>query len=84
MSSDDSYVYLGGYQGSPIIIQFNLSDLSSVKSISIVTGSISSIYYFGTQKLFVNLVMVLNAGYQHTALDMSTTPGSKLWGVAYG
>jgi hypothetical protein len=84
LSSDDSYVYLSGFQASPIIIQFNLSDLSSVKAVSIVSGSISSIYHYGTQKVFVNLVQTLNVGYQHSAIDMSTTPGSKLWGVAYG
>jgi len=83
ISPDDSYVFVSMGLLTQAIIQFNLADLTSVKSVSLVCSDISTIYYYGSQMIFVNSISALN-NYQHSVIDMSSAPGSKLWGRAFG
>lgn len=84
MNSDNTYVYVAATQVSPVVMQFNAADLTAVKSVTLVAGSISSIYFYGTERILVNTLNALSTSYQHTALDMSSSPGSKLWSKVFG
>ena len=84
MNSANTYVYVAATQVSPVVMQFNVADFTVVKTIALVAGSISSIYFYGTERLLVNTLNDFSTSYQHSVLDMSLPVGSNLWSKVFG
>ena len=84
LSTDNTSIYLAGYSTGPYLVQMNLSDLSVVNMKTHSSLQIISIYFYSSSILLVNSINLLNTNYQISAVDMSLSSGSLLWGNKFG
>lgn len=84
LSTDNQYVYISGYNGTPIISRVNVTDLSITKTVAQSSLRILSMYTYSAEILIVNSFNSGSSRYQHSLLDMSLSTGIKQWSMKIG